>query len=217
MLYNMHRRLIEMKFGCTEPFGGVGILLVGDLMQLKPVKQREIFQRPIEPKNEALFDSEDNIWNLFETVVLKVNKRQGEDNPWTDCLNRIRTITNGELLPLEDIELLISRQSCNFPNKDFDNCAHVYFRNEDVDVHNYKKLYELPHRQHSIYAELSGGPEGYVPTISKNGLVDDSNFRNILDIKIGAKVMIIFNINIMDSLVNGQIGYIIDIISTSKF
>ena len=217
MLYDIHRRLIELKFGCTEPFGGVGLLLVGDLMQLKPVQQKEIYAKPIESKNRALFDSEDNLWNLMETVVLKVNKRQGEGNPWTDCLNNIRTITNGELLEMKDMELLQSRKISNFPYKNFELCAHTFFRNEDVDNHNYKRLYELPHKLISIKAENSGGPQGYKPEISKNGLVADSQFRDILDIKIGAKIMIVFNIDVLDSLVNGQMGYIIDIVYTSKF
>ena len=212
--YDIHKRLVELQFGSTEPFGGVGLLLVGDLMQLKPVQQREIYKEPLQSKNKALFDSEDNLWNLMETIVLKVNKRQGDNNPWTDCLNRIRTVTNGELLPMEDMELLQSRKTTNYPDKNFELCAHVYFTNEAVNLHNYKRLYALPQDLKTIKAETSGGPKGYNPTISKNDLVDDTQFRNTLDIKIGAKVMIVFNIDVLDSLVNGQMGYILDIIYT---
>ena len=214
MLYDIHKRLSEIKFGCTEPFGGLGFLLVGDLMQLKPVRAKPVYDKPNNIKSAILWDSSDNLFNSCEAVVLKVNKRQGENNPWTDCLNRIRTTPSGELLPKEDLDLLFSRKTLNFC-KNFDEAAHVFYTNKAVDSYNYKKLYQLPHPIVSIRAEKSGGPDGYKPEITDTGLIADTPFKDVLDIKIGSKVMIVFNISIIDSLVNGQMGTIIDIIYLS--
>ena len=47
-----------------------------------------------------------DLWNKLEVVVLKTNFRQGEGDPWTELLNRVRI---GEPTS-EDIEVLRSRK-----------------------------------------------------------------------------------------------------------
>ena len=67
------------------------------------------------------------------------------------------------------------------------------------------KLYEI---------DLIGNyPKNYKPTISKHGTIDDTNLSQNLKSKIGARVMIVINVNTADSLVNGALGTIIDIIT----
>ena len=44
-----------------------------------------------------------------------------------------------------------------------------------------------------------------------HGCIDSTNFEKDLKIKIGARVMLIFNINVLDGLVNGSLGNVVGI------
>ena len=42
----LNNRLKDIKKGCTEDFGGVSIIAIGDLFQLEPVMNGYIFKDP---------------------------------------------------------------------------------------------------------------------------------------------------------------------------
>ena len=86
-LYNLHRRLMEI-FDSKDDFGGRGLMLVGDLLQLPPVKATPIFKKPRKGKQKILskmVDKDSNpigdLWGNAEVVILKTNFRQGDGNP----------------------------------------------------------------------------------------------------------------------------------------
>ena len=57
----------------------------------------------------------------------------------------------------------------------------------------------------------------YKPYINpKDGTIASTSFMDILRIKVGAKLMIIHNIDTSDGLTNGQMGELVDIIRTTK-
>ena len=86
-LYNLHKRLQEV-FMSEELFGGRSVLLVGDIMQLGPVKAAPIYRQPKNLASSAMFHSKKlNLWNNCESVLLETNFRQGEGT-WTQMLNR---------------------------------------------------------------------------------------------------------------------------------
>ena len=99
-----------MKQEPDKLFGGVSIFLFGDILQLRPVRARYIFE---EPSSETfqIPSSIKPLWNMFKTVLLRKNHRQGEDKSYADTLNRIRR----GILTDEDIETLESRV---FPSND---------------------------------------------------------------------------------------------------
>ena len=88
-LYDIHRRLQQI-FVSQDLFGGKTIMLVGDLLQLPPVKGKPIYARPKSFKNICLWRTDSNLWQNCEVVELETNFRQGKGNPWTECLNRTR-------------------------------------------------------------------------------------------------------------------------------
>ena len=59
-------------------------------------------------------------------------------------------------------------------------------------------------------------PKGYSPKIKEWGTVDDSQFESVLEIKKFARVVLVFNVFVSDSLVNGEVGQVIDIIKESE-
>ena len=73
LLYQLHERLQQIK-QCSQVFGGVTVLLCGDLLQLKPVRGRFIFETPRCSKYADLYDI-CNLWDLFQPVVLQSNHR----------------------------------------------------------------------------------------------------------------------------------------------
>lgn len=218
MLYDIHRRLQEIQIS-DDFFGGKAILLVGDLMQCPPVRQKKIFSMPGTFKNATLFNSSNNLWNNFEVVSPKANHRQGDGNLFTNLLNNIRLVKNGQFLDDDDISLLMSRKISNLAKRNFDHdtVVHTYFTNDKVNEYNETMLSKLQGEKISINYSYTTNVDNYTPKISKKGTVAETAFVPILSLKIEAKVMLIFNIDIADSLVNGQIGKVVDFIYDSKF
>ena len=59
--------------------------------------------------------------------------------------------------------------------------------------------------------------KSYKPLIeSKEGAVASTSFINELNLKIGAKIMLIHNIDTIDCLTNGQLGVLVGTINTTE-
>ena len=188
-----------------EMFSDRGVMIVGDLMQIKPVKAGYIFQEPKNGQNKSLFHSDGNLWDLCDCVELKVNKRQGV-SPWTDTLNRIRIGEQNEA----DVAMLEKRQVTNF-DRDFDDAFHIHYGNKEVNEHNTKMLDQLKEDIVSIPSKYRGYPKGIKPKI-KNGFVEDTRFLENLLLKKGSRIIHVFNTEIYDNLVNGVTGKVIDFV-----
>ena len=76
MLYKIHLRLNEI-LGGKKTFGGIAVILVGDLLQLAPVKANYIFNVPRNPHFAAYHDA-NPLWKSFDSMILKWNHRQGK-------------------------------------------------------------------------------------------------------------------------------------------
>ena len=181
-------------------------MMVGDIMQLPPVKGRPVFSRPFSVKNRSMFNSTDNIWKSFDVVTLKVSQRQ-KANEWRDCLNRIRVGEASE----EDKALLETRRLAKHPNLDINKACHVFYTNEEVNHHNEKMLNNL--NSDLVKVSASGiYPRGYKLQFDPNGFVESTPFMKELCLKKGARIMLTFNVNLVDSLVNGSLGTVLDFV-----
>jgi len=98
ILRAVHLRLQEFKNN-NELFGGVNILLFGDIMQLPPVKGNWCF------KQSACFQGEPHLWHYFGLCKLKTNMRQQNDAEFVDLLNNLRV---GQL-NIVQYEMLLNR------------------------------------------------------------------------------------------------------------
>ncbi len=210
MLYNIHVRLCEIKqTKKTVPFGGIGVILVGDLMQLPPVNERYIFKIPRNP-HLAAFSDVVNLWKQFEPYVLQHNHRQGESRDWAATLNRIRdgTFTNDDELVLKS---RVSEEP--FLNED---AMHVFYMNKDVHEHNAKMLRKLETVE-QIFPAVHVLPKGCSPFVNKHGIVGSTQFQQDLRLKTGARCMLVFNVNTIDELVNGATGTVIAFERAKRF
>ena len=92
MFYRIHLRLCTLfqtdKF---LPFANINIMLVGDLLQLPPVKGVHVFRKPFNLALQAAYNGmEKPLWEEFQPMILRHNHRQGESKEWAETLNRIR-------------------------------------------------------------------------------------------------------------------------------
>ena len=134
LLYQLDLRLQELKEKVGTPFGGVGILAFGDLMQLAPCMGRYVFQEPANPEFQITHRL-DSRWRMFSSVLLEKNHRQGKDKDYGDLLNRIRVGEQTE----EDMEMLESRVR-DESHKDVRNAdIHIGCKRKDVEERNRKQ------------------------------------------------------------------------------
>ena len=87
-LYKIHHRLTDI-FQNDQPFGGLNVMFVGDMLQLRPVKGWFIFRSPMNPAYGNHYEDQ-SLWHSLEAISLTHNHRQGESSNWTQTLNRLR-------------------------------------------------------------------------------------------------------------------------------
>ncbi len=194
LLDAIHGALMVRRWN-KKPFGGVQIVLIGDLYQLPPV----VADKEVSKKFSSYYSSR---WffeaKIFESVTLHVVEltrvfRQ-KDALFIEILDRIRK----RKLTLQDLTLI--NQQCIPGHKlDFskDNLPIILTpTNRNAKGINNYKLRKLPGKEYSYEAKIIGEfPEKSLPT--------ERNLR----LKIGAQVMFIKN-NFNRNWVNGTIGVI---------
>ena len=212
MFYCLNKRLCSI-FQNLLPFGGISIILVGDLMQLKPVRGRYIFQIPIDL---TYFDGLGliNLWDMFTVFILQHNHRQGKALQWSQVLNKIRFSlqTDNDLFELNK-NVLTTWNEKKYGKKS--DATFIFYTNLEVNIHNEAMILSLKQPEVSISAKVFM-PVGRKYHQNLNGQIDDTGFMSVLRVKKGAKVMIIKNIDTLDCLTNGAMGIIKEIISRNS-
>ena len=206
MLYQIHFRLAKDIKQNDMPFGNIGIICFGDLLQIKPPLGSHVFETP---KNEK-FRMEHSIsplWNMFSPIILKTNHRQGEDKEYAEICNRAREgiLTNADKEKLNS--RVYSKDSPDLPK----NALFSSGTNKVVCEYNIKKLNEMSGELHIFDASVFSKTKkesGCVPTDS-GGMIKNSGLPLQLKLKIGARVYLTHNIDVVDGLANGTMGIVI--------
>ena len=202
----IHGRLQQIKGTSNMSyFGNVSILAVGDFYQLPPVRAG----LPIcYPHKEILKD----LWNPhFQKWELTQIMRQRDDKMFAEILNRLRTRERDQPLLASDESVLKSRvvgkdNELSAPS----DALHIYAKNDDVNRHNDDKLEALDAETLVITA---------IDTIQDGGTCkqlenpyqttrNDSPLVSQLKLAIGARAMLITNVDVSDGLSNGVSGVI---------
>ena len=77
---------------------------------------------------------------------------------------------------------------------------------------NEKCLRILQGKLHNIEAKhLSKLKKSFKPLVKKDGSISDTQFLDVLKLKIGARVMLIYNVDVSDLLCNGALGTVIGV------
>lgn len=176
-----------------KPFGGVQLLMIGDLQQLAPVVKdnewdilRRFYQSPFFFSSRALGKAG------FRTIELEHIYRQS-DEKFIGILNKVRE----NRLDNEAIQILNSRYVPSFEPKE--GCINLVTHNVQAQAINNRKLDEIDEEEYIFEAEVKGEfPEYSWPTEKQ------------LVLKKNAQVMFIKN-DPEKRFYNGLIGKIVDI------
>ena len=212
LLYQLDLRLQEITEKVGTPFGGLALFVLGDMMQLKPCMGRYAMQEPLN-NDFRVTHALSPRWAMFKVILLEKNHRQGNDKTYAELLNRIRV---GEQTA-EDIALLKTRvRRRNHPDLKTAS-SFIVCKRKDCALLNAQYLNKLDGKLETVQAKHMNATQAkYKPYIEpKEGAVASTSMIDKLRLKIGAKVMIVHNINTADSLTNGQIGQLMGIIKTT--
>jgi GTPase SAR1 family protein len=176
-----------------SPFGGVQVLLIGDLFQLPPVvknEEREILQEYY--NSVFFFDSYVLRDNVPVIIELKEIFRQ-KDEKFIEILNGIR---NNDISD-ENFKMLNSRISGNITVKNNEEYITLTTHNFQSNEINQQKLKSLAGYTHTFFAEIIDEfPENSYPAEEE------------LKLKTGAQVMFLKNDTEGRRYFNGKIGII---------
>ncbi len=180
------------------PFGGLQMILIGDLYQLPPV---------VTPREQAVFSGHYESPYFFSANVFRDKNFRLEyieldkvfrqkDQSFLELLNAIRNRSINE----EQLARLNSRCLPDFKPDEAEFYITLTSTNEAADAINQEKLNRLPGEARSYQGEIEGEfDQGYLPT------------SQVLTLKEGAQVMLLTN-DSYGRWVNGSIGRIEEII-----
>ena len=182
-LFNLINNLLMMVKNTDNYFGGVQMILVGDFHQLPPIK------------GEYCFLSE--AWEKINltTVILTELIRQKDDNKLQLILEEIR---NGQPCD-ETIEILKNIKDTKFKSKDI-KPTRLYPININVDKINNREFQKLLKKNGNITVEY----KAFSNKAEKTDTYD-------VILTIGAQIMVIRNISIIDKLFNGTRGVVVEL------
>lgn len=128
MLNFINLKLQEI-FGKDCPLGGISIIAIGDIFQLKPVFDGWVFQDISEGYGPLAI----NLWtDLFQMYELTEIMRQRSDQDFAKLLNRLREGLHTD----SDIDMLKSRICRRADILDMNFVPHLYTTNAQVNSHN---------------------------------------------------------------------------------
>jgi len=181
----------------NKPFGGVQLLMIGDLQQLAPVIKDDDWML-LKPYYETVFFFSSKALKQTDFISIELTHifRQ-QDETFIRLLNKIRD-NNADQQTLEELN---KRYLPNFVSNDGDGYITLTTHNYQSHELNNSKLAKLPAKAHKFTATVEGDfPEYSYPT----------DFELIL--KKGAQVMFVKNDISREKLFyNGKIGTIIKI------
>ncbi len=178
----------------NQPFGGVQLLLIGDMYQLPPVVKNHEWQL-LSTYYSSMFFFDSVALKQSPPIYIELEKIYRQtDQKFINVLNRLR---NSELTA-KDAEMFNSYYKPDFEPNDKDGYVHVTTHNHKADVVNKNKLAELKGSNAYFDATIIGDfGENMYPALEH------------LELKVGAQVMFIKNDSGEDKrFYNGKIGIV---------
>jgi ATP-dependent DNA helicase PIF1 len=208
-----------------KPFGGIQLILTGDFFQLPPIiEDAHTADVPVELSKRLCFEW-DEFPYYFKVIEFNQNFRQQSDLKYQQILNRIRLgeCLNSDVMELEK-RMIEVPEGLIKPTK-------LHTLRKDVQYINDMKLDKLEGKSMSWSQEwnLEYDSESLVqkelnkPMIERFRKSHADEIQNRLDkfdknnqheseliLKIGAQVMLIFNLDVKNGLANGSRGVVVD-------
>jgi len=179
------------------PFGGVQLLMIGDLRQLAPVAKEEEWQMLRPFYDSVYFFSSRALQQCNYVRIELTHVYRQSDEKFINLLNKIRD----NRLDMDAVEMLNSRHIRNFEVPEDQGYITLATHNAQADAINLRKLNALPGKLKKFTAKVEGDfPEYSFPT------------SQILELKPGAQVMFVKNDpDPSKRFFNGKIGKLVSI------
>lgn len=192
----------------SKPFGGIQLVLVGDFCQLPPVMKLSDDVK----KQELMFLFESSIWHKLNLQVCPLTEIVRQDDPiFQNILNEAR---QGKLSD-KSIQILSSRKDADWSSLKIRPTL-LFSRRAEVDMINNTNLCALKGKEYVIEAKtvfdatISKGITSDSPEVKRAEakLDRDAPYKTTLQLRKGAQVMLIYNLNPEAGLVNGSRGVV---------
>ena len=197
---------LQQLTGIRAPFGGLSVIAVGDLYQLKPVGDRLVFLDLDEDAKGLAPNSWKDHFKMYELVDIM---RQKDDLKFAQLLNRLRLNEMTEEDKNDLRKRVVDRNSGEYPRDAvhlFAEKAGMYKHNENIMNGIDGEKVDIP--CHDTVASANISPKKARELISQ--LPDDAsitaNMEKVLTVKVGMKYNISVNVNVEDGLANGARG-----------
>ena len=212
LFYQIHANLVEI-FLCTVivAFAGLAVALLGDFLQMPPVRGKPIYACVDEhDKIDRLLSL--NLWHMFQFAEFTEVMRQKGDAKFINLLNKIRI---GDIDGDRQQKLkagFVNETADNYPR----NAVHMFAENYANVVHNKKILDTLPGELSRINAVDNipadcKYPHQSIVSVQNRKQTDTEGLEKCLKLKVGAKVMVTVNIDIKVRLINDQVDEVLGI------
>lgn len=205
-MFNFINLRLQEILGVMKPFGGISVLAVGDLFQLRPVKDSWIFANGADA--HGLGNIACNIWvdhfNMFELTEIM---RQKDDLMFAELLNRLREGNQSE----DDINCLKTCIiSSDHSNNSISTLPHLYTRRCEVAEYNNLMFQAVPAQNKTIVSAIdtvTGDMSADMQQKIISKIPDDScltmGLDKFLHLAENVPAEICLNINVEDGLTNG--------------
>ncbi|XP_076122874.1 ATP-dependent DNA helicase PIF1 [Alosa pseudoharengus] len=174
----------------TEPFGGIQLIVCGDFFQLPPVGKG---------KDKPQFCFQARSWKKCIQLNMELKEvRRQTDQAFISLLQAVRV----GRVTTEITSKLIMSANHNI-ERDGILATRLCTHKDDVELTNENKLQQLPGTLHQFEAVDSN------PKMLRT-LDAQSQIGNLLQLKVGAQVMLTKNLDVQRGLVNGARGVVLD-------
>ena len=188
----------------NKPFGGIQIVLTGDMLQLETIFNNENIDRRLIIESELFI-------KMFNdsTVILKENFRQKNDNLYIDLLLRIRE----NKYTVEDIQKLQSR----LIKKDQSDIIHLVSSNKKAQAINIEELNKISSEDVNYESVYSHFGDKETCDILVKELKTQFTQKGIETVRLrkGCRVLLSKNLDVSIGLVNGSVGTVEDLMEDS--
>jgi ATP-dependent DNA helicase PIF1 len=187
--------------GCPLPFGGIQVIMVGDYFQCPSVEKDFVPIDPVTGKIRHRYPFQSPLWKELgvKSICLRENFRQSGDTDYFNLLERIKVAK----ITKDDEALLRTRLIKNHPEVKDTDLIKLCSRRADAELINKKALEAIDSPVHVF----KGVVVNHQPSEKMN---DKYPVDMEITLKKGAEVLLCYNMDTLNGLVNGSRGTIID-------
>jgi ATP-dependent exoDNAse (exonuclease V) alpha subunit len=187
--------------GKSQPFGGVQVILCGDLYQIPPVNGKFFF-------HSATWNQLNKKQNqAFKTFDLQKSQRHSSDPTFDMLLQKLRVGECDDKMA----SILQSTEKNVFPKGIKPTI--LYLKNVDVDLINKHELGKL--------IDAGTKPWEYTlqasPNVAAKAWVQSCKIPEVVTLCVGAQVMLTWNVDLDNGLCNGSRGIVVSLNSDGAF